>query len=83
MEEKYEKKVENGVQPLDGIMNEYELSNNDIVQASTEQLSHKIVNKARKGRRISIKLQVKITTALNIALDGDATFKRVQIFTYR
>ena len=83
MENKFEKEIENGVQPLDAIMTTHELTNTDIVKSSPHQLSFKMINKARKGRRVSTKIQVKITEALNFALDGEARFKRIQLFNYR
>ena len=54
-----------GVQPLDQILDRLELKNADLVSASTEQLTHKQVQKARKGRRITENIQAKIAKALN------------------
>ena len=54
-----------GPQPLDRIMEDLGLSNSDLVEASTEQLTHKQMQKGRKGRRLTANLQRKITAAFN------------------
>lgn len=56
-----------GVQPLDAVMIRLGLSNNDLVKKSTQQLSHKVVQKGRKGRRLTLNAQQKILTALRAA----------------
>ena len=45
---------EHGPQPLDGLMDRWKLSSHDLVNASTEQLNHKQVQKARKGRHLTL-----------------------------
>jgi len=57
------------------------LSNHVIVAASTEFLTHKVVQKARKGRRLTRRTQDKIVRALNVASPG-GDFTRGQIFNY-
>ena len=52
-------------QPLDMIMEKLSLKNDDLVEASSEQLTHKQVQKARKGRRITPNIKGKIVRALN------------------
>jgi len=59
-----------GVQPLDGILCNLGLSNADIVSASTKQLTFKMVQKGRKGRRLTPNIQKKILEALNAASSG-------------
>jgi hypothetical protein len=54
-----------GPQPLDALLDEIGLSNHQLVALSTEQLTHKQVQKARKGKRISVNIQRKILRALN------------------
>ena len=54
---KPELEIELGEQPLHQLMQDYKMSNHAIVAACGEQLSHKVVNKARTGRRISIHLR--------------------------
>lgn len=62
-----EKNMELGPQPLDKIMEQQGLSNHDLVAASTEGLTHKQVNKGRKGRRLTRNIQDKIAVALSAA----------------
>jgi len=54
-----------GIQPLNGVLEHHSLKNDDLVEASTEQLTHKQVQKARKGRRITPNIMEKIVRALN------------------
>ncbi len=54
-----------GPQPLDAILDEIGLNNHQLVALSTEQLTHKQVQKARKGKRISVNIQRKVLRALN------------------
>ena len=57
-----------GVQPLDAIMTERELKNHDLVAAMPPGfINHKQVQKARKGRRLTVHMQEKILEALNAA----------------
>jgi len=57
-----------GVQPVDGLMTGWGLTNHGLVDASTEQLNHKQVQKARKGRRLTLAMMQKLTRALNVAI---------------
>lgn len=57
-----------GVQPIDAIMTEHGLKNHDVMQMNRGGLTHKHVNKARKGRRLTPKIKVRVTEALNAAL---------------
>lgn len=57
-----------GVQPLDGIMAEHELGNHDIVAASAEPMTHKAVQRARKGRRLTKHMKQRMVDALNKAV---------------
>jgi len=52
-----------GVQPLDEVLESCSLKNDDLVQASGEQLTHKQVQKARQGRRITPNIRGKIARA--------------------
>ena len=60
-----------GIQPLDGIMTRLSISNADLVNASTEQVSFKMISKARKGRRLSRHVQEKILRALQTVTKSD------------
>lgn len=57
-----------GPQPLDSLMEHYGLSNTHLVDASPEQLTHKQVQRARKGRRMTLKMMMKMTRTLNVAI---------------
>jgi hypothetical protein len=74
-------KEELGIQPLDGIMVRLGFSNSDLVKISTEQLSHKMVQKGRKGRRLTPNIQHKILNALR-ALKPENNFAIKDIFNY-
>jgi len=62
-------------------MNELELRNHDLVAASTEGLTHKQVQKGRKGRRLTRNVQDKIVSALSL-VSGDS-YTHTQLFNYR
>ena len=61
--------IENNLvpQPISGLMVEHGLKSNDLVRNSTEQLTHKMVSRAVKGRRLTPNIQHKIINALNKA----------------
>ena len=59
--------LENGPQPLNEVMERLGLTNADLVAASTRQLSFKMLQKGRKGRRLTAHAQKKILTALQAA----------------
>jgi hypothetical protein len=69
-----------GPQPLAQIMARYELKAHDLVQASTEQLTHKMVARACKGRRLTPNVQAKVLRALNAATGGHYTL--TDLFNY-
>lgn len=56
---------DHGAQPLDGLMVRWNLANHELVEVSTEQLNHKQVQKARKGRQLTLHLMQKMMRALN------------------
>lgn len=53
---------------LDRMMKQFNLSNHDLVRVSTQQLTHKMVQKGRKGKRLTPNVQQKIFNALKTAL---------------
>ena len=69
-----------GLQPIAGLMIEHGLKPNDLVRNSTEQLTHKMVSRAVKGRRLTPKIQHKIINALNIAAGKE--YKLKDLFNY-
>lgn len=56
-----------GEQPIAKIMTLYGLKANDLVANSTEQITHKMVGRAAKGRRLTPNVQLKILNAFNKA----------------
>lgn len=70
-----------GVQPLDSVLTRLEISNADLVRISTEQLSFKAVQKARKGRRLSPNLQKKILRAV-LAARPEQALTLQDLFNY-
>lgn len=71
---------EYGLQPLDALMNEKSICNHDLVAASTKQLTHKVVGKARKGRWITMNARHKVTEAYNAVTGEDLKVK--DLFNY-
>jgi len=65
--------------PLEQIMTQLGLSNNDLVRASTEQLTHKMVRKGRKGKHLTANVQNKIFNALRTARP-DSTVQLKDLF---
>ena len=70
-----------GMQPLDAVMTRFGLSNSDLVAASTEQLTFRVMQKGRKGRRLTLNSQKKIFQALQNVLP-DENFKPTDLFNY-
>ncbi len=69
-----------GPQPLAKLLERYELKAHDLVAASTEQITHKMVTRATKGRRLSAHVKTKILNALNRAAQKE--HKVGDLFTY-
>lgn len=64
---------DHGLQPLDGLMSRWELTNHQLVDTSVEQLNHKQVQRARKGRQLTLHLMQKVTRTLNEAVFAKLT----------
>ncbi len=69
-----------GEQPITGILDELGLSSHDLVAASTQQLTHKVVGKACKGRRLTTNMKIKVCKALNQASGKE--YKTSDLFDY-
>ncbi len=69
-----------GLQPIAGLMAEHGLKPNDLVRNSTEQLTHKMVSRAVKGRRLTPGIQRKIINALNKAAGKE--YEPKDLFNY-
>jgi membrane peptidoglycan carboxypeptidase len=57
-----------GIQPLDAIMERWGVTNHDLVEDSPEQLTHKQIQRAKAGRRLTMKMMMKVARSLNIAI---------------
>lgn len=73
--------IECGIQPLDKIMEERGLKNHDLVAASKDGLTHKQVQKGRRGRRLTRNIQDKVAAALSAVTKE--MYKVDQLFNYR
>lgn len=74
-----------GTQPIEEVMTTHELKNHDVMQMNRGGLTHKMVQKARKGRRLKPNIKVRITEALNAALRQkgiEAQYALKQLFNY-
>jgi hypothetical protein len=69
-----------GEQPIARLMAERGLKGQDLVAASTEQITHKMVSRACKGRRLTPHVQIKILNAYNKAAGTTCSLK--DLFTY-
>ncbi|MBI4845145.1 MAG: hypothetical protein HY810_01505 [Candidatus Omnitrophica bacterium] len=69
-----------GEQPISKIMKESGLKPHDLVAHSDEQLTHKMVNRAMKGRRLTPRVKLKVCSALNNAVGKNYLPK--DLFTY-
>jgi len=73
---------EHGEQPIHRLMTELNLENADLVSASTEQLTFKMVAKARKGRYLTMNVRLKVLHALQKA-SGNTAYSLDDLFNYR
>ena len=69
-----------GLQPIAGVLAERGLKSHDLVKASTEHLTHKMVIRACKGRRLTTQVQKKIVSALSRASEESFTIR--DLFNY-
>ena len=72
---------EYGAQPLDALMSELGVETQALVAASDAHLTHKQVGKARRGRRLTTRMQIKVRDALNSLVLVPRTLE--DLFTYR
>lgn len=69
-----------GEQSLARLLTELGLKSPDLVAASTEQITHKMVSRGCKGRRLTKNIQGKILRALNAASGKSYAF--TDLFNY-
>ena len=75
-----------GIQPLDALMLQYGLTNHDIVAATTEPLTHKAVQRARKGRLLTQRTQRRVVEAAQRAIaqkDASKICVLADFFSYK
>ncbi|HEY9175047.1 MAG TPA: hypothetical protein VI136_22385 [Verrucomicrobiae bacterium] len=56
-----------GEQPIAAILRKHNLKAHDLVTASAVEMTHKMVSRACKGRRLTLNTQTKVLAALNRA----------------
>lgn len=83
-----DKPLDLGTQPLDEIMLAGALSNHDLVAVSQAQLTHKMVARGRRGRRLKRKIQLRILDALNAhtksrSPDTQPAYSLPDLFNYK
>ncbi|MFT5325900.1 MAG: hypothetical protein ACI8P0_003773 [Planctomycetaceae bacterium] len=69
-----------GEQPIAAVMEALNLKPHDIVAASTVQMTHKMVARALKGRRLTPNVKCKVRDALNLA--GGTSYSMADLFNY-
>ena len=69
-----------GAQPIADLMIRHNLKPHDVVVASSEQITHKMLSRACKGRRLTLNVQSKILRALNAATGRQ--YSLADLFTY-
>jgi len=69
-----------GEQPIANILENLGLKPTDLVNASSEQITYKMISRACKGRRLTPNVQGKILRALERA--SGRTFSTNQLFNY-
>lgn len=69
-----------GPQPIADVLVSLQLKAHDLVAASTEQITHKMVVRACKGRRLTPNVQQKIRRALITASGRE--FRTAELFNY-
>ncbi len=69
-----------GEQPIGKVLEENGLKPHDLVAASDVQLTHKMVTRAIKGRRLTPKTRVKVRDALNAVAEKSYSLK--DLFSY-
>ncbi len=69
-----------GIQPIAEIMAKHNVKPHDLVAASSQQITHKMVARACKGRRLTPNVQAKIRNALNTATEKQ--YALLDLFNY-
>jgi len=72
---------DHGTQPLDAILHRWGLTNAQLVAAASEQLTHKQVQRARKGRQLTLRMMMKLTRVLNEVISENLPEEKRQGFS--
>jgi len=72
---------DHGVQPLDAVLEQWGLTNAQLVSAASEQLTHKQVQRARKGRQLTLRMMMKLTRILNEVITDALPEEKRKVFT--
>ncbi len=72
--------MEAGPQPIEQLLEKHNSSVTDIIKASDEHLTHKVIRKACRGRRLTKRMQNKIVRALNHYANTE--YRRDELFNY-
>ena len=70
-----------GPQPLAEVLEQRGVSPHDLVEASTEQITHKMVSRAIKGRRLTANTMRKVHRAWQRAAESELPVDA--LFSYR
>ena len=71
-----------GPQPLEDILNGWGLSHHNLVEVSPEQLTHKQVQRASSGRKLTLKMKQKVSNTMeNNMVHGYLTMTTQQILS--
>ncbi len=69
-----------GEQPVARLMREHHLKPHDLVAVSSVEMTHKMVSRACKGRRLTLNTQSRVLAALNRATGKDYSLR--DLFNY-
>ena len=72
--------LEKGPQPIIDIMAVHDLRPHDLVAASVDQITHKMIARACRGRRLTANVKLKVRNALNAATAQEYTLN--DLFNY-
>jgi hypothetical protein len=74
-----------GVQPLDAVLTELGVTNHELVEKCGEGLTHKAMARARRGRRLTSRMKLRITQTLNALLkkrEVEKQYRTRDLFNY-
>jgi hypothetical protein len=70
-----------GEQPIAALLAKHNFKSADLVTASSMQLTHKMVSRACRGRRLTSKTRLKVHQAINALVDTPLSMK--DLFNYK